>query len=108
MDEHWAHICNLKCRNGAQRFPLLSKIIRTILTIPNSNADSERMFSGVKKIHTAFRSQLNNDTICQLLAVKTNCDDDCYNLTTDSELLKKAKSATWNYIQEQKNKQSDK
>jgi hypothetical protein len=58
--------------SGTKRFGVLSKLGKTLLVLPNSNADSERAFSIIKKIHTEFRSDLNNDTICGLLSGKFN------------------------------------
>ena len=58
--------------SGTKRFGVLSKLAKTLLVLPNSNADSERAFSIIKKIHTEFRSDLNNDTICGLLSCKFN------------------------------------
>jgi len=47
-----------------KRFNVLCKVAKTLLVLPNSNADSERVFSLVKKIHTEFRYDLKNDTLC--------------------------------------------
>ena len=40
-----------------------NKLAMACLVLPASNADSERIFSHVKKIHTEFRSELSVDTI---------------------------------------------
>jgi hypothetical protein len=39
---------------GTKRFGVLSKLAKTLLVLPNSNADYERAFSIIKKIHTEF------------------------------------------------------
>ena len=62
-----------------------------------SNADSERMFSMMKKIATEFRSELNNDTICALLCTKQNSLYDCFDFLPSEEILKNAKSACCAY-----------
>ena len=72
----------------------------TLSVIAHSNADSERVFSMVRKIDTDSRSQLGNDTLRALLSVKINTDDPCYAFVPDKELLKTAKVATWKYVQE--------
>ena len=64
--------------SATKRFGVLSKLAKTLLVLPNSNADSERAFSIIKKIHTEFRSDLNNDTICGLLSCKFNQNQCCY------------------------------
>ena len=45
------------------RYPNLSKLALACVVLPNSNADSERIFSMLKKIQTEHRSELANDTI---------------------------------------------
>ena len=47
-----------------KRFNVLWKVAKTLLVLPNSNADSERVFFLVKNIHTEFRYDLKNDTLC--------------------------------------------
>jgi len=79
------------------RFFVLSKLAKTLLVLPNSNADSERAFSLVKKIATEFRADLNKDTLCALLSCKMNTHLHCYELKPSAVLLKNAKSATMEY-----------
>ena len=54
--------------NDRKRFNVLSKLAKALLVLPNSYADCERAFSIVKKMHTEFRSELKNDTLCSLLS----------------------------------------
>ena len=68
-------------------------LCKTLLVLPNSNADSERAFSIIKMIHTEFRSDLNNDTICGLLSCKFNENQCCYEYQPSASVLKSAKSA---------------
>ena len=79
------------------RFFVLSKLAKTLLVLPNSNADSERAFSLVKKIATEFRADLNKDTLCALLSCKMNTHLHCYELKPSAVLIKNAKSATMEY-----------
>ena len=48
---------------------------------------SERAFSIIKKIHTEFRSHLNNDTICGFLSCKFNQNQCCYEYQPSHDLL---------------------
>ena len=57
------------------------------LSIPCSNADSERAFSMLRKIHTDHRSNLEQSTIVSLMSMKFNCDDCCHDSNFSSELL---------------------
>jgi len=63
---------------------VLCKVAKTLLVLPNSNADIKRVFSLVKKIHTEFRYDLKNDTLCALLASKMNQDSACYEFVPSS------------------------
>ena len=101
-DKWWHKTMQMKTPRGVVRFPLLKTVVQAILTIPNSNAESERSFSMMKKIHTMYRSQMCNETRCALMATKMNADTECYNFTVDKDLCKKAKSATWSYVQKHK------
>lgn len=69
----------------------------SVLTLPHSNAECERIFSYVTKTQTQFRSQLNLKTLENLLTVKSNMAKPCHELNFDAEFLKKAKSATTLY-----------
>lgn len=47
----WQKIAQMKCLDDEPRFPLLSKLMAGLLSIPSSNADGERGFSMLRKIH---------------------------------------------------------
>ena len=82
---------------GQPRFPSLYKLMIGLLTIPASNADSERGFSVLRKIRTDQRSNLNQSTIIALMTIKLNSDDCCYNCELSDD-LKQCKKATVNYL----------
>lgn len=93
-DEFWGSILHLSNRiTQKSRFPLMKKVISAVLTIPNSNADCERVFSIVKKIQTDMRSNLDNSTLCALLTSKLNQTEKCHSFKPTKEQLKCAKSA---------------
>lgn len=85
---------SMRSLDGEPRFPLLSKLMAGLLSIPSSNADSERGFSMLRKIHTAQRSNLDHSTIVSLMSLKFNCDSCCYDTKLTSELLSDCKKAT--------------
>jgi hypothetical protein len=98
-------MCDIKELFSKQpRYPNLSKLALACVVLPNSNAvaDSERIFSMLKKIQTEHRSELVNDTICSLICAKQNKNMECYEYCPDSEVLKKAKTACINYNNELK------
>lgn len=67
-----------------------------LLTIPCSNADAERGFSILRKVHTDARSTLQQSTIVSLMSVKFNSDPCacCFNIKLSEELISKCKKAT--------------
>ena len=88
IEQFWGEMGNLDdIFSGTKRFDVLSKLAKTLLVLQNSNADSERGFSIIKKIHTEFRSDLNNDTICGLLSCKFNQNQCCYEYQPSHDLL---------------------
>ena len=100
IDEYWLKVFKLQTGSGKLRFSLLGDVMKPLMSIPNSNADSERVFSMLRKIHTEFRSNLDNDTICSLLSSKINVDGCCYNAAVTKDHFKAAKKATWSYVQD--------
>ena len=87
-----------KTSTGSHRSATLCAVVLPLLSLPNSNADSERGFSMVKKIDTDSRSDLGQDTICALFSCKLNTEDSCFKFQPSDELLKSVKSATWQYV----------
>ena len=91
----WHNIAQMRSLDGEQRFPFLSKLMAGLLSIPSSNADSERGFSMLRKIHNDQRSNLDHSTIVSLMSLKFNCDSCCYDTKLTSELLSDCKKATF-------------
>ena len=79
------------------RFPLMSRIVRAEMTIPNSNAECERIFSLMKKIQTDTRSNLDISTVCALLTVKVNNTQQCHTLKPSKDILRTEKKACAGY-----------
>ena len=57
VDMFWAALHNVK--QIGSTVPLLLKLVRALLALPASNADSERSFSMVRKIDSEDRSHLH-------------------------------------------------
>uniref|UniRef100_H3ALC1 HAT C-terminal dimerisation domain-containing protein n=1 Tax=Latimeria chalumnae TaxID=7897 RepID=H3ALC1_LATCH len=87
VDTYWLAVARMKTGSGRLQFELLGKVMKALLSIPSSNADSERVFSMVRKIHTEFRSEMGNDTLCVLLSTKINLDRQCFSVKITSEYL---------------------
>lgn len=102
INRFWLDMSRMKLANDQPRFPKLCSILTAAMTIPNSNAECERVFSHLKKIQTNFRSELSNDTITSILATKLNNNKCCYESIPEKTTLKKAKLATKSYTNEHK------
>lgn len=101
VDKFWAALHNVKqIGSTVPLYANLLKLVRALLALPASNADSERSFSMVRKIDSEDRSHLEHRTVASLLALKLNVDQECFDYTPPLELLKLNKSAVWKYNQE--------
>ena len=80
VGRYWWEVGVILTLAGECRFPSLTKLMMGLLSIPASNADSERGFSILRKIHTDQRSQLSQSTIVAVMSIKFNCDDCCFRL----------------------------
>ena len=94
----WLEVGKMTTLEGQPRFNLLHKLISGLMTIPVSNADSERGFSMLRKIHTDQRSNLEHSSIVALMAMKFNLDDCCWDIKLSPELLRECKKATKSYV----------
>ena len=93
----WQEVGKMSTVSGTTRFPHLTSLAKCVLALPVANADTERVFSIVRKISTDYRSHLEQNTLCALVSCKLNNDQKCYELDTPSELLTKARTATKDY-----------
>jgi hypothetical protein len=59
----WCKLGKIKTLDGELRFSTLCQLAAGFLTIPCSNADAERGFSILRKVHTDPRSTLSQSTI---------------------------------------------
>ena len=72
------------------------KLPKLVLIIPHSNAEEERIFSMVRKNKTSFRPNLDpNGTLSSILKLAN--DKPTHAFQSPSTMVKKAKSATWDY-----------
>ena len=86
----WQEIGRMKTC-GTPRFPNCTRLAKSL---PISNADTERVFSIVRKIVTDYFTEMNKSMLCALVSCNLNSNSNCYDLETPKELLKRAKVAT--------------
>lgn len=98
LDVAWHLLGQLKeCRSDMPKYHHLAKVMLGILVIPHSNADSERIFSSVRKNQTEFRPNLGVPVLESLLVTKTDRQarqTPCFSQDFSPDLLVKAKKAT--------------
>ena len=59
----WESIVNIYDASGGLRFPTTGKLTKSLLSIPHSNADVERIFSRFNLIKVKQRNQLKTSTL---------------------------------------------
>ena len=94
----WSEVNKMTTLDGQPRFNLLHQLMAGLLSIPVSNADSERGFSMLRKIHTDQRANLDQSTIIALMGMQFNCDDCCCDIKLSPELLSACKKATTLFV----------
>ena len=94
----WLEVGKMTTFEEQPRFNLLHKLMSGLMSIPVSNADSERGFSIMRKIHSDQRSNLDQSTIVALMTIKFNIDNCCLDIKLPPELLCKCKKVTKTYV----------
>ena len=95
LDSIWSDVMALKTVMGAVRFPCLTQVYVALLSLPHSNADCERAFSMVRKIHTDARKTLLPETLTSYLQCKLNFDSFCHDFEVTTEMRRLAKGAAY-------------
>ena len=93
--DFWQQIAKMSTVSGAARFPNLTSIAKCVLALPVANADTEHIFSIVRKIVTITLRW--SKILCALVLRKLNNDLKCYELETPKDLLSQACTATMEY-----------
>ena len=93
--QFWLNVYNMKSPMGVYKYRNLATIALTLLSIPVSNADCERVFSHVRRIKTDIRSSLSTETISSLTGCHFNkIGSCCEHSKFEDSLLIKAKQCT--------------
>ena len=67
--EQWAKINSLQCLEN-KRFPAISRTAQTLLSLPFSTAQIERVFSSLKLTKTPLRNRLGDQVLNSIMTVK--------------------------------------
>ena len=66
----------------------ISLFVKSLLALPHSNADVERVFSQVALIKTKHRNRLKTSTLDALLVARGGLPTDCMHFVPDPEMCK--------------------
>ena len=70
--DYWYRILHFQSPMGERRHTNLATLALQLLSIPASNADSERVFRVVRRIKMDFRSSLQTETVSALIGYHFN------------------------------------
>ena len=99
LEQFWALMAEkprIVGESNVKQFGHLVSFCKTLLILPHSTADPERLFSMISKVDTSQQSNLHAQTVCDLLSVKINNHHECYESDHifTPEVLCHAKTAT--------------
>jgi len=69
-EEYWKVVFQEKTAAGESTFPNLTKVVKTLLSLPYFNVAVERVFSQLKLIKTDHRASLKRESLLALLTTK--------------------------------------
>lgn len=87
----WQRILSLKNCDGTLCFPLMNYIVWTVLTMPVSTANVERIFSQINLNKTKTRNKLQTETLNGILLTKDYLKGngkECHTIPNDKEFYK--------------------
>lgn len=93
VDVYWHRIGQLEDTGGKLRYPLITRLAKSVLIIPHGNADVERMFSHMGLNKTKIRNSLGADTLTALLQLQCNNKEPCYAFKPTNAMLSKCRNA---------------
>ncbi len=90
----WGGVGQITNTSGESRFPTISKLTKSLLSLPHSNAEVERVFSQVVLLKTKVRNKLKSSTLDSLLMTKQSLPCSCVDFKPESSMYKRMKSST--------------
>ena len=95
MTQFWFKVGMMKRGDDTAMFPLVSKLMKSLLCLPHSSAAVERVFSQVNLMKTKMRNQLNTSTLIGMLHAKdTYKSASCHDFKIKSTHLKRMTAET--------------
>ncbi len=85
----WGSVSRMTNPSGESRFPTVSKLMKSVLSLPHSNADVERVFSQVTLVKTKLRNSLKTSTLDAILLTKQCLPSSCVEFKPSSSMVKR-------------------
>lgn len=88
----WRNVSYIKRANNAPAFPTLTKFVSSIMALPHSSANVERIFNIVNLNKTKTRNALDTSTLQGIIFAKDFLKlnkSDCFDVNIPKELIKK-------------------
>ncbi|KAH8021351.1 hypothetical protein HPB51_015495 [Rhipicephalus microplus] len=99
IDEYWRAAFDLKKGDGTTKYPLLSKLVKALLSIPHGNADVERGFSENRRLlqDRAWLTLESFNGIRHVVSYGKRFDSDPSSFTITPEVLKVVRNSKKRY-----------
>jgi len=98
IHKYWSKIISLKKGNDSVMFPLLTVLIKNIMTLPHSTACVERIFSMINLMKTKERNRLNTSNLIGLLQSKRAIrDTNCYAMKYNKDYIDLFNKSMYNF-----------
>lgn len=103
VEDFWKTVSKVKRNDDSLAFPNVCEFISNLLSLPNSSANVERIFSNVNINKTKIRNRLETDTLKGIIFTQDYMKYNnytCYNFLPKSSLLKKFNSNMYSFEKE--------
>ncbi|CAH0559254.1 unnamed protein product [Brassicogethes aeneus] len=92
--QFWCEVMNFKDASGENTFYQLAMFAISLLVLPHSNAEVERLFSQLNIVKCKLRNRLKVDTVTAILTVKAGLrfNKCCFNFELPNSVINKIKT----------------
>lgn len=90
--EFWYEVLNFKDSQGQARFQEIASFALSLLVLPHSNADVERVFSSMNLVKSKIRNRMQLPLLCSILTIRAGlrlAEKCCHNYDLPDDVLKK-------------------
>ncbi|XP_055923771.1 general transcription factor II-I repeat domain-containing protein 2B-like [Eupeodes corollae] len=97
IEEFWKYVAQIKMADDSLAYPLLSKFVFEVFSLPHSSANTERIFSKVTLLKTKIRNRLEEDAIIGLIhSNDLTKNQSCFDFKVTKPLIDKYFSKVYN------------